>query len=164
MEKSEDKEDREVAVVENGRIKIFKTQRKQICELLLSGELLTDGEIAKKVKLSPVVVTELLATDPEFLRLCRQRDIEISQKIERASVELALSGKNQVAMQKAQELHLKKIMSDRYGDLANAGARTARKRVNIVLELPETKTDANGMPILQTMQKAAIADRSIIDV
>lgn len=147
-----------------GKLRVFKKQREQIRELLLSDNIYTDGEIARKVKMSPVVVTELLSTDPEFLRLCRQRDIEISQKIERASIELALSGKNQVAMQKAQELHLKKIMSDRYGDLASAGARTARKRVNIVLELPETKTDANGMPILQTMQKAAIADGSIIDV
>ena len=147
-----------------GKLRVFKKQREQIRELLLSDNIYTDGEIAKKVKMSPVIVTELLSTDPEFMRLCRQRDIEISQKIERASIELALSGKNQVAMQKAQELHLKKIMSDRYGDLANTGTRTARRRVNVVLELPETKTDANGLPVLQTTGKAVLAEGSIVDV
>ena len=125
--------------------------RDKIVFMLLSGEFPTDAEIARTVGVSPSFVTKMLKNDPELAEKRKEAEREMAQQIERSAVQLALTGRNEIARQKSQEMLLKKLYSDRYGDDAeNTSTEKGSRKVIINLNLPVTKTDENGIPICQS--------------
>lgn len=130
---------------------ISPTVRNRIIRALISGEYPVDAEIADVCKVPVSVVERLLADDPELRDLRRQAERRSAQLIERASIDLAIHGKNQMARQKAQEFMLKHMMPDKYGDSVNAGKSSQSiKRIMIVKELPVVNVDENGIPIAKS--------------
>lgn len=126
---------------------ISEEQRTKIVTMLVSGEFPVDAEIARAARVPVSVVTNLLKSDPELVELRKQSQLEMAQLIEKASVNLAVNGRNEMARQKAQEFLLKKLMPEKYGDEAVKDTSTVGKRVNIFLKLPEVNVDANGIPM-----------------
>lgn len=126
---------------------LTEDQRNRIREMLTSGEYPIDSVIANEVGVSVSLIERLFIDDPEFAELHRQCERDMAQKIECASFKMALAGKNAVAMQKAQEFFLKKLMPNKYGDESTKKETQVGKRVNIVLNLPEVKVDENGIPV-----------------
>lgn len=125
--------------------------RDKIVFMLLSGEFPTDAQIAKTVGVSPTVITRMLKNDPELVEKRKEAEREMAQLIEKSAVELAMTGRNEIAKQKAQEFLLKKVYADKYGDDAeNTGSEKGSRKVVINLNLPVTKTDENGIPICQS--------------
>ena len=123
----------------------------KIARLLISGEHPVDSEIAEQCGVDTSVVEKLLSDDPELRELRRQAERRSAQLIERASVDLAINGKNQMARQKAQEFMLKHMMPEKYGDSVNAGkSAQSVKRIMIVKELPVVDVDENGIPIAKS--------------
>lgn len=141
---------------------ISPTVRNRIIRALISGEYPVDAEIAGACKVPISVVEKLLSDDPELRELRRQAERRSAQLIERASVDLAINGKNQMARQKAQEFMLKHMMPDKYGDSVNAGKSSQSvKRIMIVKELPVVNVDENGIPIARS---ASPLESKAIDV
>lgn len=135
----------------SGTAQVPDRVRKKIATLLISGEYPVDSEIALACDVDVSVVEKLLADDPELRELRRQAEKRSAQLIERASVDLAINGKNQMARQKAQEFMLKHMMPDKYGDSVNAGkSAQSMKRIMIVKELPVVDVDENGIPIAKS--------------
>ena len=135
----------------NGTVQVSDRVRKKIATLLISGEYPVDSEIALACDVDVSVVEKLLADDPELRELRRQAERRSAQLIERALIDLAINGKNQMAKQKAQEFALKHIMPDKYGDSVNAGkSAQSMKRIMIVKELPVVDVDENGIPIAKS--------------
>lgn len=126
---------------------VSEEQRVKIVTMLISGEFPIDSEIARAVGVQPKVVTDMLKNDPELASLRKQSEWEMAQQIEKASVNLAVNGRNEMARQKAQEFLLKKLMPEKYGDEAVKDSGNVGKRVNIFLKLPEVNVDANGIPV-----------------
>ena len=125
--------------------------RDKIVFMLLSGEFPTDAEIARATGVAPAVVTKMLKDDPELVEKRKEAEREMAQQIERSAIQLATSGRNEIAKQKAQEFLLKKVYADKYGDDAeNTGSEKGSRKVVINLNLPVTKTDENGIPICQS--------------
>lgn len=125
--------------------------RDKIVFMLLSGEFPTDAEIARTVGVSPSFVTKMLKNDPELAEKRKEAEREMAQQIERSAVQLALTGRNEIARQKSQEMLLKKLYSDKYGeDAENTSTEKGSRKVIINLNLPVTKTDENGIPICQS--------------
>lgn len=132
--------------------RISPTVRNRIIRALISGEYPVDAEIAEVCNVPVSVVEKLLSDDPELRELRRQAERRSAQLIERASVDLAINGKNQMARQKAQEFMLKHMMPDKYGDSVNAGKSSQSvKRIMIVKELPVVNVDENGIPIARSV-------------
>ena len=130
---------------------IPRAKRDRIICLLLSGEFPTDADIARDVGVSPSVITKMLKDDPELAQKRIEAEREIAQHIEKSAIELATTGRNEVAKQKQQEFLLRKLMPEKYGDnVEQTKGGLGPKRVVINLKLPECKTDANGIPILQS--------------
>lgn len=129
---------------------ITSAQRTKIVTMLTSGEFPVDKDIADACGVTPTFIQKVLAEDKELAECRRQAEIEIAQRIEQSAVQMAISSRNPIAQQKAQEFMLKKLMPDKYGD--NAGMRNAgqSKKINITLKLPETAVDENGIPIAQS--------------
>ena len=135
----------------NCTAQISPTVRNRIIRALISGEHPVDSEIAADCNVPVSVVEKLLSDDPELRELRRQAERRSAQLIERASVDLAINGKNQMARQKAQEFMLKHMMPDKYGDSVNAGkSAQSVKRIMIVKELPVVDVDENGIPIAKS--------------
>ena len=125
--------------------------RNKIIRALISGEYPVDADIAADCKVPVSVVEKLLSDDPELRELRRQAERRSAQLIERALIDLAINGKNQMAKQKAQEFALKHIMPDKYGDSVNAGkSAQSLKRIMIVKQLPVVDVDENGIPIAKS--------------
>lgn len=129
---------------------VTEYQRNQIINMLISGEFPVDADIARRVGVRAKVVTDLLKADPELVELRRQSELEMAQRIEKSSVDLAIGGRNEIARQKAQEFLLKKMMPEKYGDDAGKPTEVIGKRVNIFLKLPEVQTNADGIPIAKS--------------
>lgn len=135
----------------NCTTQISPAVRNKIIRALISGEYPVDADIAESCKVPVSVVEKLLSDDPELRELRRQAERRSAQLIERASVDLAIHGKNQMARQKAQEFMLKHMMPDKYGDSVNAGkSAQSVKRIMIVKELPVVDVDENGIPIAKS--------------
>ena len=135
----------------NCTTQISSAVRNRIIRTLISGEHPVDSEIAAICNVPVSVVEKLLSDDPELRELRRQAERRSAQLIERASVDLAIHGKNQMARQKAQEFMLKHMMPDKYGDSVNAGkSAQSVKRIMIVKELPVVDVDENGIPIAKS--------------
>lgn len=131
---------------------VSKSKKEEIIRLLISGEYPTDSEIARKVGVGAGVVTSILASDPELRRLREEAEYEIAQRIERSAVDLACSGRNEMAKQKAQEFMLKKLMPNKYGDDRSASdSDRLPKRILLVKELPVVDVDKNGLPVATTV-------------
>ena len=125
--------------------------RDKIVFMLLSGEFPTDAEIARAAGVTPAVVTKMLKNDPELVEKRKEAEREMAQQIERSAIQLATSGRNEIAKQKAQEFLLKKVYADKYGDDAESGnPEKGSRKVIINLNLPVTKTDENGIPLCQS--------------
>jgi len=125
--------------------------REKIIFMLLSGEFPTDAEIARVCDVSPGYVTKMLKSDPELAEKRKEAEREMAQQIEKSAVQLALTGRNEIAKQKSQEMLLKKLYPEKYGDDAeNTSAEKGSRKVNIYLKLQEVKTDADGIPIAQS--------------
>lgn len=129
---------------------ITEKQRAKIISMLISGEFPIDGEIARAANVPVSVVTNMLKADPELVELRKQSELEMAQQIERASVNLAVNGRNEMARQKAQEFLLKKLMPEKYGDDSAHNSATVGKKVNIFLKLPEVNVDADGIPLAKS--------------
>lgn len=122
--------------------------RDKIIYMLLSGEFPTDAQIARSVGVQPSVITRMLKNDPELVERRREAEREMAQQIEKSAVELAMTGRNELARQKAQEMLLKKVYAEKYGDNAeNTTSEKGSRKVVINLNLPTIKTDENGIPI-----------------
>lgn len=131
---------------------ITDEQRVKIVTMLVSGEYPSDAEIAKAADVPTRVVTKMLKSDPELAELRRQGELEMAQLIEKASIDLATNGRNEMARQRAQEFMLRKLMPEKYGDSATGvGGGKQSKMVNIVLNMPEVKVDKDGIPIGETV-------------
>lgn len=75
----------------------------------------------------------------------------MAQRIEKSAVELALTGRNEIARQKQHEFLLKKLYPDKYGDdSALSNSAKGIRRVTIDLKLPEVPVDENGIPVAQS--------------
>lgn len=130
---------------------ITDAQRRVIVEMLVSGEFPTDSEIARTAKVSPSVITSMLASDPELKKLREEAEYEMAQMIERSAVNLATNGRNEIAKQKSQEFLLKKMMPKKYGDDADKNKDIdLGKRILLVRELPVIQTDVNGIPLAKS--------------
>lgn len=135
----------------NCTAQISPAVRNKIIRALISGEYPVDSDIAEACKVPVSVVEKLLSDDPELRELRRQAERRSAQLIEKASIDLAINGKNQMARQKAQEFMLKHMMPDKYGDSVNAGkSAQSVKRIMIVKELPVVDVDENGIPIAKS--------------
>lgn len=135
----------------NCTTQISPAVRNKIIRALISGEYPVDADIAEVCKVPVSVVEKLLSDDPELRELRRQAERRSAQLIEKASIDLAINGKNQMARQKAQEFMLKHMMPDKYGDSVNAGkSAQSVKRIMIVKELPVVDVDENGIPIAKS--------------
>lgn len=136
--------------------------RQKIIQMLLSGEHPVDAEIARACNVSALTVSNILKKDPELVRLRRNAELEMAQLIERSGFQLAISGRNEIARQKAQEFFLKKLMPEKYGDDAelNRSAQSG-KRIVLMPALPVVSVDANGIPISQAKSKSPLEPEAI---
>lgn len=128
-----------------------KGVRDKVVCMLLSGEFPTDAEIARVAGVRPGYITHILKADPELAKLRQEAELEMAQRIEKSAVELALTGRNEIARQKQHEFLLKKLYPDKYGDdtMPTKGGKGSRKVV-INLKLPEIAVDENGIPIAKS--------------
>ena len=125
--------------------------RERIIVMLLSGEFPTDAEIAKAVNVRPSYITTILKCDPELAERRKEANLLMAQMIEKSAVELAISGRNEMAKERAHEFLLKKLYPDKYGDAAEAGnTEKGSRKVIINLKMPVMKTDKNGFPVAQS--------------
>ena len=130
---------------------IPKGVRDKVVCMLLSGEFPTDAEIARVAGVRPGYITHILKADPELAKLRQEAEREMAQRIEKSAVELALTGRNEIARQKQHEFLLKKLYPDKYGDdSALSNSAKGIRRVTIDLKLPEVPVDENGIPVAQS--------------
>lgn len=128
-----------------------KGVRDKVVCMLLSGEFPTDAEIARVAGVRPGYITHILKADPELAKLRREAELEMAQRIEKSAIELALTGRNEIARQKQHEFLLKKLYPDKYGDdAALSNSAKGIRRVTIDLKLPEVPVDENGIPVAQS--------------
>lgn len=128
-----------------------KGVRDKVVCMLLSGEFPTDAEIARVAGVRPGYITHILKADPELAKLRQEAEREMAQRIEKSAVELALTGRNEIARQKQHEFLLKKLYPDKYGDdSALSNSAKGIRRVTIDLKLPEVPVDENGIPVAQS--------------
>lgn len=128
-----------------------KGVRDKVVCMLLSGEFPTDAEIARVAGVRPGYITHILKADPELAKLRQEAELEMAQRIEKSAVELALTGRNEIARQKQHEFLLKKLYPDKYGDdSALSNSAKGIRRVTIDLKLPEVPVDENGIPVAQS--------------
>lgn len=124
--------------------------RVKIVTMLVSGEYPTDMEIANACDVTPAFIQRILSEDKELAEARKQAEIEMAQKIERSAMQMAIESRNPIAMQKAQEFMLKKLMPDKYGDNASSVPASKLKKINIQLTMPEIAVDENGIPVAQS--------------
>lgn len=127
---------------------VSKETRDRIITLLMSGEFPVDAEIARICDVPTRVVTDMLKNDPELTELRLQAQHEVAQLVEKAAVELAISGRNEMAKQKSQEFLLRKLAPEKYGDnVEQSSVRDTMKRIVLMPALPIVAVDENGIPI-----------------
>ncbi len=128
-----------------------ETTRDKIVLMLLSGEFPSDADIARATHVRPFVITKLLASDPELVVRRKEAEREMAQAVEKSAFTLATQGRNEIAKQKSQEFLLRKLMPEKYGDESSVsnGVNTS-KRVIINFNMPEVKTDQDGIPIIES--------------
>lgn len=125
--------------------------REKVIFMLLSGEFPTDGDIARRAGVRPAYITHILNSDPELVRLRKEAEREMAQRIEKSAVELAMRGRNEIAREKAHEFLLKKLYADKYSDdITPTGSGKGSRKVVINLKLPEIAVDENGIPIAKS--------------
>ena len=128
-----------------------KGVRDKVVCMLLSGEFPTDADIARVAGVRPGYITHILKADPELAKLRQEAELEMAQRIEKSAVELALTGRNEIARQKQHEFLLKKLYPSKYGDdAALSNSAKGIRRVTIDLKLPEIPVDENGIPVAQS--------------
>lgn len=127
------------------------TTRDKIILMLLSGEFPSDADIARATGVRPFIITKLLASDPELVVRRKEAEREMAQAIEKSAFTLATQGRNEMAKQKSQEFLLRKLMPEKYGDNSEMTNGTATsKRVVINFNMPEVKTDQDGIPVIES--------------
>lgn len=141
----------EQAIQNSAPAPVTRDTRDKMVRMLVSGEFPIDSEIAEACNVPVAVVEQLLKSDPELAEVRRQSERQMAQMIERSSAQLAICGRNEIAMQKAQEFMLKKLMPEKYGDDAseNKSSRSL-KRILLVKELPTVDVDDNGIPVAKS--------------
>jgi hypothetical protein len=127
---------------------VSEQTRNDIIRMLASGEFPVDADIARACRVPVKVVQQLVKSDPELAELRRQAELEMAQLIEKAAVELAISGRNEIARQKSQEFLLKKLVPEKYGENAEQiNPQNMQKRIILMPALPVIAVDENGIPI-----------------
>lgn len=121
--------------------------REKVIFMLLSGEFPTDGDIARRAGVRPAYITHILNSDPELVRLRKEAEREMAQRIEKSAVELAMTGRNEIAREKAHEFLLKKLYADKYSDdITPVGNGKGSRKVIVEFNMKEIPVDENGIP------------------
>lgn len=130
---------------------VSMVQRVQIITMLLSGEPCTEMEVAKVAGVDVSVVRNMLANDPEIRQARDDARREIIQQVEKSAINLALSGRNEIAKQKAQEMLLSKLAPETYGSQSAVTHKMkTSKKIILKLQLEEEAIDENGIPVAQS--------------
>ena len=125
--------------------------RTQIREALLSGLYPNKAELARRFRVTPNCIYQMLRTDPDLKEAYEIALKDQADKIAETAVALCLDDEfHPIAREKLIETMLPKLDPERFGenaDLLQAASGTKQRRIIIAPVLPVVAVDENGIPV-----------------